>query len=240
MPRKPYGLLCPISRASEILAPRWTIQILTEIWAGSTRFNDIRRAVGSISPGVLAGRLREMEASGLIERVEDKAAGTVDYLRTEKGIALEPVLNALATWAQQNIEAEVALANTSISPLMWKLRTVIQVDVLPGKRSVIRFHFNDGEGQFDTYWLIAQPGGLPELCVYDPGLDVNLFVETTVVALGGIIMGRTTFEREIDRGSLFLSGDARLVRTIAQWLPVSRHAQTTNVCQLGDGITDAA
>jgi DNA-binding HxlR family transcriptional regulator len=225
-------LLCPISRACEILEPRWTIQILTEIWAGSTRFNDIRRAVGGISPGVLSRRLSEMEASGLIERVVDRAKGTVDYVRTEKGAALEPALNALAAWAQQNIEAEVALADTAISPLMWKLRTVIRVDQLPSSRSVIRFHFKDGEGQFDTYWLIAERGCLPEICAYDPGLDIDLYIETTVVALGGIIMGRTTVERESDRGSLFMSGDARLARTIGQWLPVSRHAHTANICQL--------
>ena len=235
MTSKPYGLLCPISRACEIIAPRWTLQILTEIWAGATRFNDIRRTVGGISPGVLSARLKEMEASGLIERVEDPAKGTVDYIRTEKGLALEPALDALAAWAQQNIEAEVALANTAISPLMWKLRTIIQVDHLPHGRSVVRFHFNDGDGEFDTYWMIAERGNLPELCVYDPGLDVDLYIETTAVALGGIIMGRTTVERETDRGALFLSGDARLARTIGQWLPVSRHAHVANVCQLASG-----
>lgn len=65
MPNKSYGLLCPISRACEILEPRWTIQILTELWAGSTRFNDIHRGVGHISRGLLSKRLKELEASTL-------------------------------------------------------------------------------------------------------------------------------------------------------------------------------
>jgi DNA-binding HxlR family transcriptional regulator len=51
MPNRPYGLICPISHACEILEPRWTIPILTELWGGATRFNDIRRGVGTLTTG---------------------------------------------------------------------------------------------------------------------------------------------------------------------------------------------
>jgi len=232
MSNNAYGLLCPVSRACEILEPRWTIPILAEILSGTTRFNEIRRCVGKISPGVLSKRLSEMEASGLTERVEDRATGAVDYIQTEKGIALKPALNALAGWAQQNIDAEIALADTAISPLMWTVRKVIQVDELPDKRSVIRFHFTDVNCEFDTYWLLAKRCDLPELCAYDPRLEVDLYIETTVVAFGGIQMGRTTMERETERGTFFLSGEARLVRTIGLWLPISPHAHVDGVRQL--------
>lgn len=108
MSNKPYGLICPISRACDVLEPRWTIPILAEIWAGSTKFNELRRGVGSISPALLSKRLKELEERGLIERIEDPATGSVDYIRTQMAIELEPVLNGLAVWAQKNIEAEIA------------------------------------------------------------------------------------------------------------------------------------
>lgn len=57
MPSKPYGMICALSKACEIIEPRWTLLILNEIWSGYTRFNDIRRAVGNISPGILSKRL---------------------------------------------------------------------------------------------------------------------------------------------------------------------------------------
>jgi DNA-binding HxlR family transcriptional regulator len=55
---------------------------------------------------------------GLVERVEDKAKGTVDYFRTEKAINLEPAMNALAEWAQCNIEAEMALNGADASTIV--------------------------------------------------------------------------------------------------------------------------
>ncbi len=99
MSTKPYRI-CPISHACDVLEPRWTIPILTEMWNGSTRFNDIRRGVGSISPTLLSKRLKELEKQGLVERIEDTATGQVDYVRTQRAIDLEPVLDALGSWAQ--------------------------------------------------------------------------------------------------------------------------------------------
>ena len=82
MTSRPFGLYCPTSKASEVLMPRWTIQILGELWDGSTRFNGIRRGLPGISPTLLARRLREMQDNGLVERVEDPATGSIDHIRT--------------------------------------------------------------------------------------------------------------------------------------------------------------
>lgn len=229
---KKYGILCPISRACEVLEPRWTLQIVLEILSGTTRFNEIRRNLGGISPGVLSKRLSEMEKAGLVERIEDAGVATVDYLPTQKAWALEPLLERMAIWAQQNIDAEFALADTSVSNMMWTLRRNLNVDALPPKRSVIRFHFNDQNTEYDTYWYLAQRGSVPELCVYDPGLDIDLFIETTAVALGGILMGRTTMAQEIENGDFFVSGDARLARTIQSWMAPSPYAQIADIPQL--------
>ena len=234
MTRQPYGLLCPISRACEFLEPRWTIQILTELWAGSSRFNDIRKGVGNISSALLSRRLKEMEALDLIERVEDKAKGTVDYFRTEKAIKLEPALNALAEWAQCNIEEEIALGDMNVSTLMWGMRRRINLAELPRRRAVIRFHFRDDPPpKYPHYWFVVEPGrDLPELCTLDPGRDVDLYVETGVVSLGAIIGGRSSIEREKERGSLFLSGNPSLARSMDRWLRISGYAAFEGVVLL--------
>jgi DNA-binding HxlR family transcriptional regulator len=234
VPQKPYGLLCPISRACELLEPRWTIQIITELWNGSTRFNDIRRAVGNISSALLSKRLKELEELGLVVRLVDPATGVVDYLRTERAIKLEPALNALAEWAQCNIEADVFLSDMDVSSLMWGLRRKIDVSELPKRRTVIRFQFKDEpRPERPRYWLVTEPGAiLPELCAYDPGLDIDLFVETTTVSLGAILTGRSTVDSETESGRLFLSGDTSIARTVDRWLRRSMYATLDGVAQL--------
>jgi DNA-binding HxlR family transcriptional regulator len=63
-----YKQFCPVAMASEILCTRWTIVLIRELIAGSTRFNDLRRGVPRMSPALLSQRLKELESDGIIER----------------------------------------------------------------------------------------------------------------------------------------------------------------------------
>jgi DNA-binding HxlR family transcriptional regulator len=218
MKLKPYGIVCPITHACEVLEPRWTIPILAEMWGGSTRFNDIRRGVGNISPALLSKRLKELEARGLVERVEDPATGQVDYVRTQRAIDLEPALDALAKWAQCNIEARLALADTDVSNLMWHMRDYVNIDALPNRQVVIQFRFSDPGLDYNTYWVLVRIGMPVEICTAIPSFDVDLYVETDRISLSSILLSRTTVSREVDAGRLFLSGDAMLARTMDRWL----------------------
>jgi len=227
MTKQPYGLICPITRACDVLEPRWTIPIISEIWAGSTKFNEIRRGVGSISPALLSKRLKELEEYGLVERIEDPATGTVDYLRTQMAIDLEPALNSLAVWAQKYIEAEIA-CDVDLSSLTWKMRNYIDTSQLPQRRVVIRFHFTDDGLDYDTYWLVVKPGEPVQVCSSIPGFDVDLYVETSVASLTAIFLARSTIQREVDAGRMFLSGDAVLERTMKHWLNVTSYLPDTD------------
>ena len=220
MSYKPYGLICPVTRACDVIEPRWTIPILSELWNGVTKFNELRRNIGNISPALLSKRLKELEEYGLIERIEDPATGSVDYIQTQMAIDLEPALNCLAVWAQKYIEAEIA-CEVDLSSLAWKMRDYIVTDELPKRRVVIRFHFQDESLQYDTYWVVAKPGEPVQICSSIPGLDVDLWVETTVPSLSAIILARSTVSREIDAGRMYLSGDALLARTMQRWLHVT-------------------
>ena len=232
MSQRPYGLICPITRACDILEPRWTIPILVGLWAGATRFNDLRREVGSISPALLSRRLKELEEMGLVERITDPATGSVDYLRTEAAVALEPALNALAQWAQCFIEAEVALCTATVSNLMWSMRRQFVTDALPRRRLVMQFHFADADLDYSTYWAILQPGAEPEICTSIPGFDIDLYVETNRVSLHGILLGRATIAGELANGQLYLSGDPVLARTMPQWLRRGEYAQFDGIAML--------
>jgi DNA-binding HxlR family transcriptional regulator len=232
MTSKPYGMICALSKACEIIEPRWTLLILNEIWSGYTRFNDIRRGVGNISPGVLSKRLSELEKLGLIERIEDRAKGSVDYVRTQMAIDLEPAMDALAIWAQRHIDAEVALSDGDVGSMMDFFGKAVQTAHLPPRRVVIRLHFADETGLYPTWWFLAEPGASPEICVEIPDFDIDLYVETTKVSWNAIYYGRSTVAREIDAGRLFMAGDAVLIRTMDQWLPRSPYADVDGIRML--------
>lgn len=234
MTTKPYGLYCPTSKACEVLMPRWTIQILGELWGGSTRFNEIKRGLPGISPTLLTRRLKEMQENGLLERVEDQATGNIDYIRTDKAAELDTVLTELAKWAQRHIKAEIALEDRDADLLMWNVRRQINLDELPPKQCVMRFNFSDATSPASTYWLITKPGETVELCASDPGFDVDLYIETEVTVMTGFYLGRRSFERAVEDKSFFMSGDPRLIKTFRKWFVFSMHSHTEGIAQVDD------
>jgi hypothetical protein len=170
---------------------------------------------------------------GFVERVSDPATGSVDYLRTEAAIALEPALNALAHWAQCSLDAETAMCTASVSNLMWKMRNQFDTDAFPPhRRLVIQFRFADEGLDYDTYWALIQPDATVEICTSIPGYDIDLFVETNATSLLGIILGRTNIARELELGELFLSGDAVLARTMSRWFKPGEYAELDRIQML--------
>ena len=228
---KAYGIYCPTSKACEVLEPRWTIPILCELWDNNTRFNEIRRALPALSPGLLSKRLKELEANGMIERVENRAQGTVDYFRTQKAIELEPIFDEMARWAQRHVDAEIALSDQDAGMLMWKLRRRINAEEMPEGRNVIRFHFPDATSAHSTYSM-AKQGTAANLQVHDPKLEPDLFVECPVGVLTGVYLGRRSLSRDIDDGNIFLSGDTRLAKNFSKWLPPTEFADVDGIATM--------
>lgn len=225
MPIDKHALFCPVLKACEALEPRWTLPILTEMMWGSARFNEIRRGVPGISPTLLSKRLREMQAHGLVERVENRITGTVDYLRTESSRELEPIIVALGKWAYRNMSADVQLCWMDPKIFMWNMRRSIDVDALPQRRVVICFVFTDQPEAAQNYYVIARPGAPVDVCFIDPGHDVDLFVTTELRTLASVYFGHSRLGDEMNRGRLSLIGCSRLARSMGDWLILSSYAR---------------
>lgn len=94
---------CPhFHHAIELIGRRWTGVVLRTMLHGRTRFSDIAAAVPNLSDKMLAERLKELEAEGMITRtVVPEMPVRVEYELTEKGRALNVVVEALGDWADQ-------------------------------------------------------------------------------------------------------------------------------------------
>ena len=175
MPDRSYEQFCPVAMAAEVLGARWTIVLLRELLAGSTRFNDLRRGVPRMSPALLSKRLKDLEGAGIVRRTPAGADPDLfEYRLTEAGRDLKPVIEAVGAWGHRWIETEASLEKLDPSLLMWDMRRNIDPRPMPRRRNTIQVIFTDLPDVRRNWWLIVQPGEDVDLCSVDPGFDVDL------------------------------------------------------------------
>jgi len=220
-----YNQFCPVAKACEVLEPRWTMLLLSEMWSGSTRFNEIRRGVPGMSPTLMSKRLREMETRGLVTRQADRGTGEIHYHTTKIAAELEPIVHALGEWAHRNIDAEVTLEHLDARLLMWNMRRKIDVSAMPpARRTVIQFIYPELARDEQNYWLIVKPGAPVDLCSTDPGYDVDLYVTAELKALTAAWIGLSSLRAEIAAERISLIGHRQLAATIEGWMVRSSFA----------------
>ena len=99
MVARSYGQYCPVAKTLELVGERWTLLIVRELLVEPKRFTDLHAALEGIPRNLLADRLRDLEAHGIVARqlLPPPAARTV-YELTDAGRALLPVIGVLAQW----------------------------------------------------------------------------------------------------------------------------------------------
>lgn len=219
-----YGQFCPVSMASEILCSRWTTLVVRELLCGSTRFNELRRGLPKMSPALLSKRLKELEQAGVVT-VDRAENGMTDYQLTDAGEELRPLIIGLGNWAQRWMESRLSLKNLDPSLLMWDMRRNLDTSRLPPHRCTIQFLYPELSATQKCWWLVVEDGKA-DLCNFDPGYDVDLFVEGSLRSMTAIWMGLATIGEETHVGRLKLDGDRALARNMQDWLGLSVFAKT--------------
>ena len=218
-----YKQFCPLAMAAEILCTRWTMVLMRELIAGSTRFNDLRRGVPKMSPTLLSQRLKDLEEAGIVERKPvPSERGVFEYSLTEAGRDLREVVIAMGMWGQKWVESSLSLKNLDPSPLMWDMRRNLNPDPLPDKRTVIQFLYHDLPSTKRDWWLVIEPEGEVDLYWADPGFEVDLYVSTDLRTMTAIWMGVTDVETERDKFEF--TGPREISSTIQTWLGLSPFA----------------
>src|SRR4029077_15748659 len=100
----PYDMRCPIARTLGIVGERWTILILRDLVTGGPRkFQDFESSGAGITPNTLSARLKRLEEAGIIERrFYEQHPPRAEYVLTEKGKELRPVLKTLFDWGERH------------------------------------------------------------------------------------------------------------------------------------------
>jgi DNA-binding HxlR family transcriptional regulator len=232
---KGYGQFCPIAVAAEVFAERWTPLILRELCAGERRFNDIRRGVPLISRTLLARRLRELEDAGVLaSRPLPRGRGR-EYALTRAGEEFREVLDGLGAWGQRWVHGQFDAENLDVGVLMWNVRRRIDVGRLPAERVVVRIDFRGLPPRcagMRTWWLLLQRPEV-DLCLKDPGFEVQVVVDAQAAAMARIWMGQLEFTQAVRSGAVRLEGPRALVQALPGWLLLSHYAHVARPARAG-------
>ena len=192
-----YQQFCPVAMAAEILCTRWTIVLLREMVAGSTRFNELRRGVPRMSPALLSRRLKELEQAGIVAHAASESEpGVFEYHLTEAGRELQPLVEAFGIWGQRRIEAELSLKHLDVDLLMWDMRRSLNTTPMPARRSVIQFLYPGLPAAQRRFWLVVDPqSGTVKINRTTTGNLIN-------APFGGLKRSSTSTFRESGRSGL--------------------------------------
>jgi DNA-binding HxlR family transcriptional regulator len=218
-----YGQFCPVAQALEIVGERWTLLVIRELLCGNYRFGEILHGVPLMSRSLLSQRLKTLEDANLIERSERAGGNGHEYRLTPAGEELRPVVSGLGNWGQRWVRRN---PKDKLDPvlLMWDLRRNLDPRRLPERPTVVMFWFRDLAGKRSRYWLKVERPDI-ELCLTDPGVDVDLSVETTLRTMVDVWMGDRDVRDAVGRGQITLKGPSELAHTFPAWLLLSPFAK---------------
>ena len=210
-----YGQFCPIAKASEVLGERWTNLIIRELIVGSESFNDLRKGLPLISPSLLSTRLKSLERAGVVERTDSEQG--VSYRLTEAGEELKPIIMQLGVWGHRWVRSDLSEQDLDPSLLMWDIHRNLNTQFFAVGQTVLLFEFSDYTSKFRRWWLVIGSGDV-DVCLKDPGYEVDLHILTDVKTLTGIWMGDISLSQAIRTKLITVTGSRDLKGGMSTWL----------------------
>lgn len=209
-----YGQFCPVAKAAEILGERWTPLIIRELLCHPQSFNELRNGLPLISPTLLSNRLKTLEHRGVIRR-ECLEKG-VAYCVTDAGEELRTVITEMGVWGQRWARSNLAREDLDPTLLMWDIHRRLDIKHLPAGRTVIRFEFDDCPPATRFWWLVVENGEV-DVCLKDPGYDIDLLIHSPLNAMTGVWMGDRSLHEELKSHTIRLAGDTALKESLPDW-----------------------
>ena len=201
-----YPQFCPIARACELLASRWTLLIARDLFGGPQRFSDLLRSLPGISTSVLSERLAFLERHQLVSKRErpPPAASTV-YELTPAGRALRPVLNELLRFGVRFMGNSEPDDHVEPRWVPLGLEAFLRRGPSPARRLEVRV---DGGAEPVVFLVIGGPGGTR---LVHGGGDADAVLETGPREVLGLAAGALSPSDLLSAGRARVSGEASVL-----------------------------
>ncbi len=206
MDRRTYGDPCGVARALDAIGERWALLVVRELLLGPKRFTALHRGLGGASQNVLAQRLRELEAAGIVRRRRlGPPAGSWAYELTELGAELEPVLVALGRWGRGR--PMTADAELSVDALVLALQTTFDPDAAGDLEASLDLQVDDDRLE------VAVAGGQLSVARTSPK-DPDATLRTDVPTLRELAFRKRRLDEAAAAGAVALDGDGAAVQRL--------------------------
>jgi DNA-binding HxlR family transcriptional regulator len=210
-----YHQYCPVARACEILAERWSVLIVRNLMWGATTFTDLAHGVPHMSRSMLIKRLRELERNGIVVATPKANGQGSTYALTAAGRDLVGVVSELAGWAERWVDVRTEHTDPGFALWVW-CRVQLNRDALPRGRVVIGFTFPDERVGNRRFWLLVEDGEA-EVCVSDPGGEPAAEIVARSRAFIDWHRGVLPWNAAVRAGTIAISGHRAIVRAVPEW-----------------------
>lgn len=214
-----YNEACPISMAASVICERWTLQIIREMFFGSTRYSEMQRYMPGISPSLLRNRLRFLEEQGLVVRKCREQANRYEYFLTPSGKALAPVLTEMGKWGMRWAREGMTDKQNTAWGLVRDFAGALGVDELPSCDTSIQFRLTDVKSS-PTHFIHVRDGKV-QVCDTDLGFEVDVHVTSTLDVMTRIWYGEIDMIAAIEDGRMKVDAAPLYTRRIKRWLRIS-------------------
>lgn len=208
---KTYGQFCPLAQATQLLCERWTLIIVRELIAGSTRFSELQKGTPLLSPILLSTRLKLLVKAGVITLHGGKTNPT--YHLTRAGQELRPIIELLGEWGHHWARSNLNDGDLDARLLMWDMRRSVDSKVFPGRQIVVQFEYPDAP----DWWLVSESSEI-DLCLDDPGYDVDIVIRCSLKTMTEIWTCQRSFNEAVKLRKVEVKGDSKLADRLQDWL----------------------
>ena len=212
---KPYGQFCPLAQATQLLCERWTLLVVRELIAGSTRFSELQKGVPLMSPTLLSTRLKQLVQAGVITLSGSK--GNSAYHLTPAGLELRPIVELLGVWGHRWAHSRLNDDDLDAGLLMWDMRRSVDAALFPDERIVVQFEYPDAPQGARDWWLVSENGEV-DLCLNDPGHEVDVMIKASLKTMTAVWICERKFNDAVNTGDIQVMGAPRLTARLQDWL----------------------
>jgi len=219
--QRSYGQFCAAAKALDVVGERWTLLVVRELLLGPCRFTDLLAALPGLGTSLLASRLKQLEAAGVIRREQlPPPAGSWVYQITDTGLGVGLVVKALADWGARLLDTPGPEETVRAEWLALHLAVSAPFEAVAGAPETYQVHVGD-----DVLHIVLTGSGAQARSGPAPYLP-DLVIRTDQATFIELSLGRADLTALVSADRVHVTGDPGSVSRAARLFSSAGHHPT--------------